>query len=375
MACALEQATTVSGRVCIFKHANEKFDNYTEKPNIKQQTWMQQHYQRMLAYTPYFDKRLTWYPNAWFYLDSYALYVDSKDAQKHPDWILQDAKGNKLYIPWQCHGKCEQFAGDFGNPEFRKCKINEIRTALGQGYRGVWLDDVNLTWRVGDNHENPVTPIDPRTKKPMTLEDWRRYFAEFMEEIRANFPKAEIAHNAIWYADTLDKENTFISRQIRAANYINIERGGNDDGLVAGEDAWGFETFLRYIDYVHQQGSGVILMDSAQTPEEREYGLATALLASNGNDFIDSSHTHWTTPDHWWPGYDVNLGEALNTRYQWRGLLRRDFECGQVLLNQPGLPSQIIPIESEFKSLNNKSVKKLQLPAKSAAILLKPCSK
>lgn len=362
-----------SGKVKFFKHANTAFDDYTANPDAKQQQWMQDHYPRMLTYTPYFDARLSWYPNAWFYLDSYAIYVNSDTARKHPDWIMRDAKKNTLYIPWECHGKCDQFVGDFSNPDFRNYKISEIRTALAKGYHGIWIDDVNLTWRVGDEHESHSTPIDSHTGKPMTLSNWQRYFTEFMEEIRSTFPNTEITHNAIWYADTMDSENVLISRQIHAANYINIERGGNDNGLIAGIGPWGYETFLHYIDYVHQQGAGVILMDNGETPDEREYGLATALLVSNGNDFINSNQPNWSTPDQWWPGYDINLGAALNTRYQWQELLRRDFECGQVLLNQPTLPEKVINVDGNFQRIDNTVVKKLKLPSKSAAILLKPC--
>ncbi|SJM90719.1 hypothetical protein CRENPOLYSF2_180004 [Crenothrix polyspora] len=370
---AYQAIQSIEGKIRFFKHANTTFDSYSAKPDTRQQKWMQSHYQRMLAYTPYFDARLAWYPNAWFYMDSYAIYVDSETAKKHPEWILRDEKNNVLYIPWECNGKCDQYAGDFGNPEFRKFKIEEIRAGLGKGYRGVWLDDVNLTWRVGDNKEQHITPVDRRTGKLMALKDWQRYFAEFMEDIRAAFPNTEITHNAIWYADTMEVENPLVSRQISAANYINIERGGNDSGLTNGDGQWGYPTFLRYMDYVHQRGAGVILMDTGATPDEREYGLATALLISNGNDLISSNQPDWTTPDHWWSGYDVNLGAALNTRYTWRGLLRRDFECGQVLVNQPNMPEQLVKLEGGFQRIDGSVLKKMQLAGKSAVILLKPC--
>lgn len=374
-ACSYEDTHAIAGKVGFFKHANTAFDSYTTKPDAKQQQWMQSHYQGILTYTPYFDARLSWYPNAWFYIDSYAIYVNSDIAQKHPEWIMQDAQKNRLYIPWECHGKCEQFVGDFSNPDFKKYKIEEIRTALAKGYQGVWIDDVNLTWRVSDNNEIHRIPMDRLTNKPMTLTDWQRYFTEFMEEIRRAFPSAKIAHNAIWYADTMTTENPFINRQIKAANYINIERAGNDSGLTAGNDRWGYETFLHYLDYVHQQGAGSILMDFGTTATEREYGLATALLISNGNDFISSNHPDWTTPDHWWPGYALNLGKALKPHYSWQGLLRRDFECGQVLLNQPQLPEKTITLEGDLHTIDGTAVKQLKLQGKTAAVLLKSCTR
>ena len=33
----------------------------------------------------------------------------------------------------------------------------------------------------------------------MTAENWRRYLAEFMEQIRREIPGAEIVHNSLWF--------------------------------------------------------------------------------------------------------------------------------------------------------------------------------
>ena len=69
---------------------------------------------------PTSTSRLSWYGDAWAYQDLYAIYTDSDVVTRHPDWILKDAGGHKLYIPFGCSGgECPQYAADFGNPEFR----------------------------------------------------------------------------------------------------------------------------------------------------------------------------------------------------------------------------------------------------------------
>ena len=67
---------------------------------------------RMNVFSPYFDSRTGWYPNGWVYDDAYAIYAGEELASQHPEWILKDAAGNKLYIPFACSGgSCTQYAG------------------------------------------------------------------------------------------------------------------------------------------------------------------------------------------------------------------------------------------------------------------------
>ncbi|MEQ1529520.1 MAG: putative glycoside hydrolase [Methylococcales bacterium] len=372
---SLTKSQSPAGQVKFFNQADSDFDQFTAHPDSAQQNWMREHYARMLVYAPYFDSRLSWFANGLVYVDSYAIYEHSALAGEHPEWILRDAQGQKLYIPWNCqHGRCDQFAGDFSNHEFKQYMINNMRVLLSKGYRGLWLDDVNMTWRVSDGNGTQVLPADKNTGKAMTLNNWQRYFAEYMEAVREAFPGAEIAHNAIWHADTMTEENPYITRQIKAADYINLERGGSDAGLVNGGGQWGFQTFLSYIDYVHKQGADVILMDYGSTDTDREYGLATWFLISSGKDLMSSNQLAWTAPTSWWPGYHVNLGQAVGERYEWQGLLRRDFECGFVLLNQPNKPTNSVSLGGGYKNLQGDAIKQIDLHEKLAAVLLKTCA-
>jgi hypothetical protein len=155
---------------------------------------MRENYYRMQTYSPYFDSRLSWYPWAWEYKDAYAIKPAWDVFAEHPEWVLRDANGEMLYIPWGCSGgTCPQYAADVGNPEFRKWWIEGAKSKIALGYDGIWVDDVNLEWRIGNGNGDSVRPIDPRTGSEMTLADWRRYFAEFMEQLRAALPDVEIA--------------------------------------------------------------------------------------------------------------------------------------------------------------------------------------
>jgi len=371
-AAATEILAAPAGKVRFYNIADSDFDVYSKQPDLETQEWMRDNYFRMQTYSPYFDSRLAWFPNAWAYKDSYAIKSHWPEFAAHPEWVLRDADGQMLFIPWGCeHGSCPQYAGDVGNPAFRAHWIDRARKLIEKGYKGLWIDDVNLTWRVSDAEGKHVPPIDPRTGERMTLADWRRYFAEFMEAIRAALPEAEIAHNSIWYAGPLD--DPFIRRQIDAADYINLERGATDEGLRGGDGRFGLETFFGFIDYVQSRGRAVIMMDYGKTLTEREYGLAAWFMISAGRDLMSSSRLRWTAPDSFWPGYGLHLGAATGPRYRWRGLLRRDFECGSVLLNQPDSPRALVTLPTGLSSWSGTPASRVTLAASQAAILKKAC--
>lgn len=368
-------STQAPRSVNFFVDASSGFDAWTRSPTAEQQAWMREHYFRMLTYSSYFDSRLSWYPNAWVYKDSYAIYPDSDVRTAHPEWILRDQNGNELFIPYDCSGgTCAQYAADIGNPDFRSWWIDELGATLEAGYLGVWVDDVNLEWRVGDGNGDYVNPVDPRTGVGMTLADWRRYFAEFMEAIRAAFPDIEIAHNVIWYADPPD--DPFIERQLRAADFINLERGATDSGIRGGDGRYGYETFLGYIDRMHAMGNHVVLDDDDSTTDaEWIYELASYFLVKSGDDMIGADKDRSRiNPDNFWEGYDVRMGDPLDTRYRTGGLFRRDYTCGVVVLNQPDQPTLSMDLGETFTLLGSDgtSVSSITLDATSAAILVRP---
>ncbi len=373
-ACATEDtrnAARPAGSVQFYQIANSPFDVHTRTPSAERQAWMRRYYAKMQTWSTYFDKRLSWYPGAWAYKDSYAIKPDWLVYRTHPEWILRDAEGQALYIPYDCGaGRCPQFAADVGNPDFREWWIAEAAELVRKGYRGLWVDDVNLAWRVSDGTGKHVRPIDPRTGEPMTLEAWQRNFATFMHEIRAQFPNIEIAHNVIWYAARNPATNPHVVNTIRAADYINLERGASDRGLRGGDGRFGFDTFLKYIDFVHAEDRAVILMDEATNTHERDFALAGWLLISTGHDLVASENKAWTTPANFWRGYALNLGAAAGPRFRWQELYRRDFQCGTVLLNPPDAHTQTVRLPRGLRTLAGRAAESTTLAARRAVILL-----
>ena len=354
------------GSVRFVKEANTAFDPYTRSPSPAQAAWMREHFFRQKTYTPYFDERTRWYAGAWAYKDLYAIYRDSALARERAGWILRDAQDRRLYIPWGCEaGTCPQYAADISNPEFRAHWIDEARRTLAQGYRGLFIDDVNLEFRVGDGDGVERPPMDPATGRAMTHEAWRGHVADFVEQIRRELPGVEIAHNPIWFAGHSDRDT---ARALLAADYIALERGVSDDGLTLGGGRYGFETLLDHVDWLHRNGRAVVWDAYTSTREGAEYNLATYFLTGDGRDGIRTDYR--ALPDDWWGGYDVRLGEPRSGRYRWNGVLRRDFTGGYVLVNGPGAPTRTLQHPPGATNADGSGDPSGTLPAASGAIVL-----
>jgi Hypothetical glycosyl hydrolase family 15 len=357
-----------AGKVRFVKRTEPSFNRFMDSPTPEFEAWMNQNFWRAEVFNPYFDNKTRWYPHGWVYKDLYAVYKGGGFAAEHENWILRDAAGRPLYIPWGCSaGTCPQYAADVGNSGFRKAWIAEAKAAVEHGYIGVWIDDVNLDFRIGNGAGEEVAPVDPRTGAPMTETAWRGYVTTFLEEIRSALPGVELVHNAIWYAGGPERwSDEFVRREIAAADYVNLERGVNDEGLTGGTGPWSLKTFLAYIDYVHSVGRGVILDGWDNSASGREYSLASYFLVSTGDDGLGNGAM---TPENWWPAYNYELGTPSGPRSMWEGLLRRDYSGGIALANEPGAPTRTVTLPARMYTTDGSIVTTVTLKGASGAVL------
>jgi hypothetical protein len=337
---------------------------------------MNANYDAMIAYSPYFDTRQTRYNGeAFVYTDLYGLPVGDPRATDNPDWLLRTSTGASVYIPWGCAvaGGCPQYAADVGNAEFKVDFTARIGDLLARGYEGVIIDDVNLLRRFSDVNGQDVTPINPRTGAPMLMSEWRVAVVALLERVRAEYPDARIMHNSIWYADSPALDNPNVGRQIAAADVIMMERGATDPGLTGGTGTYSYAKFIAFIDRVHRLGADVLLLDqSATTYDEQLFNVATALLTSNGRDYVSTETVAHIAPGSIWSGFDVDLGDALGGHSEQSGLWRRDFERGFVLVNGPESLTRTVQLNGTFLTAEGSAVTQITLGPRDAAILRRP---
>ena len=214
------------------------------RPPARQQ-WMRDKYWRMRAYSPYFDTRTAWY---------------------HPRLVLQGRlrdlsgrdRGSRRTSTCATRRAASSTSGTTAAAApARSSRVTSAprptappgsptpSASYAQGYKGLFVDDVNMEQRISDGNGNLQWPVDPRTGQHDDRAAWRRYMAEFMEQIRRELPGAEIVHNSLWFDGDADP---YIQRQHNAADLIEIERGVNDSGLRGGEGSVSLRTLLKLID-------------------------------------------------------------------------------------------------------------------------------
>jgi putative glycosyl hydrolase-like family 15 (GHL15) protein len=369
-----------AGKVRFLLRIDPSIDPFVGSGNAADELWIRTHWWRMMVYSTWFDKKTRWYPGGLLYKDCSGIYLKQQDLlSQHPDWVLKDDAGNRLFVQYNCKPDqkiCSHYAADVGNPAYRRWWIGEARDVISRGYKGLWIDDVNMSWRISNGEGLFVNPVDPRTGRLMSEDDWRRYLAEFMEEVRTELPDIDIVHNAIWFAgpDGVRDRDPFIQREYRAADYINNEHGvyGNE-GMRGGTGKWSYQVRLEYYDRVHSLGKGVIIDEVApesNTPQGREFTLATYFLISTGRDAVGNQKIH--NSSEWWSGYDVDLGEPMAARKSWNGLYRRDYSSGMVLVNPPESAPRSVSLTSPLLTVDGARVTSLTLTAKQGIVLRNP---
>lgn len=320
--------TGKEGRVGLWPDMSGGYLDASAQNTAHHQAWLD-NYGHVLAYGGWGSSYVTpWYPRAMDYIDSYAIYTNSVGTLD--PLILRDSSGNRVYIDWRDpDGAMRQYAADVGNQGWKDEILRRCKDALAKGYQGIYFDDVNLTFRFS-NGTTTTTPIDPRTGQLMTLDNWKRYFVEFLEFIRAQLPNVPIGHNSIWFSGpNHDGADPYSQRQFKAANFVTYERGFNDGGLHAGTDEWSFDRYMKHMDNVHACGANIYTLSYGTTRQEAKFNLGSTLLVSKGGDFHTCRYA-WIPP-----GidalYKTDLGGATGPRYAGgTNIVKRDFDKGTV---------------------------------------------
>jgi hypothetical protein len=227
--------------------------------------------------------------------------------------------------------------------------VANVRRDMNRGYRGVFVDDANWTFK-------------PSPGPPAAL-------ADLLEAIRSAAPSAVIEMNSqyhdIWPLMMAHDAN--VDRALRTVDIVTKEFGVGPSAAI--ETATDYRELFEFIDALHAKGIHVTMTGDAagRSGPTMEYNLATYLLANDGGDLINGTEQ---TPTSWWPGFDVNLGDATSPRERSpTGLWTRRFSAGVVYTVEPGAPTRTIELPKPMHSAQLGTVESVTLTGGQGAVL------
>ena len=291
---------------------------------------------------------------------------DWEEVNSHEDWFLHDINGNRLI-----NKEWGWYAMDVGKLGWRSHYANFVKGKLDSSlFDGVFADD---TW---DQFCDDVWTVGPN-----------------------NIP-AEIAQR--WHSDMVGMigyvKNTIGNKLLivntrNSDDYVDACDGKNEEEFV--HPSWyPLDEFQdKYINWkdkvdslknISQKGkyylahSGTIIPEN---PTEADldkvhsvmlYCFASFLLGANGKNasfgFNDINSEDGSRG--YYPEFHVPLGSPTNQYYLVGSVYARDFADGKVLVN-PTQSSYTVHLDSEYETLDGKTVSNVTLDTHSGIILLR----
>lgn len=288
----------------IFTYADSAESAFALDPTY--QAWFQWRVSMMTGYTPWLDPALKFHRRVGAYLDAYAGYNNAtlspggENAPIQPNWILTDANGVRLSIPYGfANGAWPEYALNIKDPAVVAYICGRAQARKKLGYTVLLVDDMNLALRLTKSTDPTGALVPPPNNDACGFAE---AMVELAEAIRAAVPGMAIIHNPIWFADA---RQDLIDRQIRACDFVNCERGFGDPGL----NPQTYEQFMSYIDHVHALGRPVLQDEADKT--NLSFRVACFLLMWQPGDLFNAQTLY---PNAWDPSLDIDFGSPLGPR-------------------------------------------------------------
>jgi hypothetical protein len=247
----------------------------------------------------------------------------------HPDWFVRDAAGN----PISPAGYPGNSIMDLGNPAYQQaCVAHATALAKQYGFDGIFYDDFSavLRWTFSGGALSPQYPTD-----------------------------------AAWQAATYSMIS-YAGAQTHAQGLLAI---GNIGGATltpglwqkwnapldgAEEEAWvgasatgaqppgTWSAQLANLAWSEANHRFAVLHSYAATETGNTFGLASMMLAANGEGSYSTSNVNCTSAESWYPEYDLSAQLGAPTGAYFRlsnGVYERVFAHGIVLVNPTTSPT------------------------------------
>ena len=318
------------GHVRVAIDSNASFTDYAKSADrhgyVILQAWQQDRLRALKRANP--GVKVLVYKNLAFASSSssaglYATGVSKDEADANPDWFLRNTDGERFTsgsYGWQ-------WAMDVGSASYQqRWADNVIAELRAEGWDGVFMDDVNTTFRYHYDPDRVAKyPSDDAYQGAV-----RSALASIGPRLRGS-GKLAIANIGSWsgsYSTGVDW-----LQFLDGAMDEQFLKWGTDPNV--GFDPHNWQTQVNELKAAERMGKDFIGVTHSAPGDERAalYGYATMLLAGDGhhaNFALASDYTNET----WFPEYDYDLGLPLGpASSDSDGVYRRRFQHGLVVVN------------------------------------------
>lgn len=311
-------------------------------------------------------------------------YLLERLRREHPEVVLRDERGEPVSIFLDRLKRGRMPVMDLGNPTYVGAWADRALAEVAKhGWDGVWVDNV-FRGRFPDENWSAV-PVNPRTKRPYTVAEYRADVLAALERLRRRFDAGHVLfvgnHASAWRSF---EDDPILGKQVLAMHGVQLE----DFAFTLGGAPHPEADWLRqlaYLDFANRHGvltwatgGGGALMD----PAKREYVLASYLLTRRGRSVVGDLNALKT----WWPAFATDLGAAtgdlacLDPSADYRPAERcpapgrvfvREFQKARVVVN-PGTDLRRVPLGARFRTLEGPPADDpLPLPPHTGRVLLR----
>ena len=283
----------------------------------------------------------------WFFSKALQILDEAPEIYAAADRLIEAAD----WIVWQMTGQ-------------------ERRNECTAGYKGMWIDDVNLPVRCTDGTTDASGNYVTVLPQGWTADTWASNMANFMRLIRVSLPQTAILmHNAIWTAGGAAL-SAIVKAQIAACDFFYLERGISDPGLTGGTGPYSLTNWFSFIDKLHAEDTPVAMGEKSIAT--MEYSIAGLLMIALDGDMIGFWDQPLAAP---WPALlGLDLGDAKGLRIHSGGLWSRQFTRGAVYLNEPGTVTTTITLPQPAWDISGREIAAITLGPGQGKVVLSEVS-
>lgn len=317
----------------------------------------------------------------------------------HPDWILYACQANGTpthdLAYWPGVDKPD-VPLDFHNPAVIDYQVRQLNgaSAIANGQNALAIDQIVFFDAMVGGNPNFGQTVNPgeyacgiwqngqfvRRYSGVNDPAWTTDMVAFVQGARhiVNTDPVLAPHHLKIIINHPLSSVTNATEQALFANVDGVldEAGYTDNGrYVLPADANRFKYTTDYLIYAQNHGLAVYVIDSlhdtAVTPQQREYAIATYFMANEGRAYLYVSPSTGGA-EHNYPEYDAKLGAPCGEYSGGPAIYYRKFDAGLVVVNS-GAASQAatLPSNHSYTDLDGRNVSNpLNVASNDAYVLL-----